>query len=81
MITLLASDCVAAVVLSTIAYQQQRSLDTLNWYRPRPRSRERLFADRGYDRDKYRRLLRQRGVTPDIARRGTAHGSGLGVHR
>src|SRR6266568_2363771 len=81
LITLLASDCVAAVVLSTIAYQQQRSLDTLNWYRPRPRSRERLFADRGYDRDKYRRLLRQRGVTPDIARRGTAHGSGLGVHR
>ncbi len=26
----------------------------------------------------YRRLLRQRGVTPIIARRGVAHGSGLG---
>jgi transposase len=42
---------------------------------------ERLYADRGYDHDKYRRLLRQRNITPHIARRGTAHGSGLGVHR
>jgi transposase len=40
-----------------------------------------LFADRGYDHDKYRRLLRARGITPRIARRGTAHGSGLGRHR
>ncbi len=41
----------------------------------------RLYADRGYDHDKYRRMLRQRGITPHIARRGTPHGSGLGVHR
>ncbi|RFU40489.1 IS5 family transposase [Actinomadura logoneensis] len=48
----------------------------------RPRSRpKRLLADRGYDHDKYRRLLWQRGVKPVIARRGTGHGSGLGVHR
>ena len=40
-----------------------------------------VYADRGYDHDKYRRLLRQRNITPHIARRGTAHGSGLGVHR
>ncbi|MFD3328560.1 IS5 family transposase [Streptomyces sp. NPDC058701] len=47
--------------------------------RGRPRHRPcRLFADRGYDYDKYRRLLRARGITPKIARRGTAHGSGLG---
>lgn len=47
--------------------------------RGRPRSRpRRLFADRGYDYDKYRRLIRARGITPKIARRGTPHGSGLG---
>jgi transposase len=48
--------------------------------RPRRRPRE-LYADRGYDHDKYRRLLRARGITPRIARRGVAHGSGLGRHR
>ena len=42
---------------------------------------QRLYADRGYDHDKYRRLLHQRGITPHIARRGTPHGSGLGRHR
>ena len=48
--------------------------------RPR-RAPERLVADRGYDHDKYRRLLRARGITPVIARRGTGHGSGLGRQR
>ncbi|MGW2189386.1 IS5 family transposase [Streptomyces sp. NPDC001719] len=48
--------------------------------RPRHRPR-RLFADRGYDYDKYRRLLRARGITPKIARKGSAHGSGLGKTR
>ncbi|MET7391250.1 transposase [Streptomyces sp. NPDC005529] len=34
----------------------------------RPRSQpRRLFADRGYDYDKYRRLLPTRGITPKIA--------------
>jgi len=48
----------------------------------RPRRRpQRLSADRGYDYDKYRRELRRRGITPEIARRGTAHGSGLGRYR
>jgi len=48
----------------------------------RPRRRpERLIADRGYDHDKYRRLLWQRGVKPMIARRQTDHGSGLGRDR
>ena len=48
----------------------------------RPRRRpERLLADRGYDHDKYRRLLWQRGIKPVIARRQTKHGSGLGRHR
>jgi transposase len=48
----------------------------------RPRSRpKRVNADRGYDHDKYRRLLRQLGITPEIARRKTEHGSGLGRAR
>jgi len=48
----------------------------------RPRRRpDSLIADRGYDHDKYRRLVRQRGVKPLIARRQTEHGSGLGRYR
>ena len=48
----------------------------------RPRRRpDRLSADRGYDYDKYRRELRRRGIRPEIARRQTAHGSGLGRYR
>ncbi|MFB7999387.1 IS5 family transposase [Streptomyces sp. NPDC056002] len=50
--------------------------------RGRPRNRpKRIFADRGYDFDKYRRLLWKRGIKPLIARRGVAHGSGLGKTR
>ncbi|MER6573602.1 IS5 family transposase, partial [Streptomyces sp. NPDC001093] len=50
--------------------------------RGRPRQRpDRVYADRGYDHDKYRRLVRELGITPVIARRGTEQGSGLGVHR
>ena len=50
--------------------------------RGRPRQRPgRLYADRAYDHDKYRRQVRDKGITPVIARRGTGHGSGLGVHR
>ena len=48
--------------------------------RPRRRPRS-LLADRGYDHDKYRRLLRERGITPLIARRQTEHGSRLGRDR
>lgn len=48
----------------------------------RPRRRpDRLFADRGYDHDCYRREVRKRAIEPLIARRGTEHGSGLGVFR
>jgi transposase len=48
----------------------------------RPRRRpDSLIADRGYDHDKYRRLVRERGVEPLIARRQTKHGSGLGRQR
>ncbi|GAA2463402.1 hypothetical protein GCM10010405_54880 [Streptomyces macrosporus] len=38
-------------------------------------------ADHGYGYDTYRRLLRARGITSKIARKGTAYGSGLGRTR
>ncbi|WP_404827845.1 IS5 family transposase [Streptomyces aureocirculatus] len=48
----------------------------------RPRRRpDTLLGDRGYDHDKYRRLVWAQGIKPVIARRGILHGSGLGVHR
>lgn len=40
-----------------------------------------LYADRGYDSDSTRLLLRWLGVEPHIARRRTPHGSGLGKVR
>lgn len=53
--------------------------------RPAGRPRRRpacVLADRGYDYDtKVRRPLRERGIVPLIARRNTAHGSGLGKAR
>ena len=50
--------------------------------RGRPRQRpDALYADRGYDHDKYRRQVRAAGIKPAIARRGTEHGSGLGTYR
>ena len=40
-----------------------------------------LLADRGYDSKAHRQALRARGIRPVIARRKTAHGSGLGSQR
>ena len=48
---------------------------------PAVRRPDAVYADRGYDHDKYRRQVRAKGITPVIAGRGTEHGSGLGVHR
>lgn len=54
----------------------------LRGIRGRPRQRpKRIYADRGYDYDRYRRDLRTKGITPVIARRGVDHGSGLGARR
>jgi transposase len=48
----------------------------------RPRRRpEELYGDRGYDSEPHREELRARGIEPKLAKRGTAHGSGLGVFR
>jgi transposase/IS5 family transposase len=50
--------------------------------RGRPRQRPRhLYADRGYDHETYRDQVRALQITPHIARRGTEHGSQLGVYR
>ncbi len=50
--------------------------------RGRPRQRPNVvLADRGYDHDKYRNLVRELQIRPLIARRGTEHGSGLGKQR
>lgn len=40
-----------------------------------------LYADRGYDHDKYRKQVREAGIKPVIARCGEQHDSGLGVYR
>ena len=47
---------------------------------PRRRPLE-VYADRGYDHDSHRRLVRELGIKPLIARRGTDHGTGLGTIR
>ncbi|MGF6735874.1 transposase [Paraburkholderia youngii] len=50
--------------------------------RGRPLSRpRRVYADRGYDHDKYRRALHERSIPTSSARRGHPHGSGLGKVR
>ena len=47
-----------------------------------PRYRfDELYADRAYDSDPHRDGLKEVGIDPNIARRNTDHGSGLGVYR
>lgn len=58
------------------------AVPSIRGLRGRRRSKpRRLYADRGFGFDKYRRLLWKRGIKPLIARRGVAHGSGLGKVR
>jgi transposase len=48
----------------------------------RPRCRpDVVLGDRAYDSEPHRRRLRARGITPLLAKRRTAHGSGLGTGR
>ena len=50
--------------------------------RGRPRQRpESLQADRGYDSEPHRKALRKMGIRPQLAKRRTANGSGLGKTR
>lgn len=48
----------------------------------RPRSRpERVQGDRAYHSRAHQQALHQRGIEPQLARRRTEHGSGLGTTR
>ena len=48
----------------------------------RPRRRPaKLHADKGYDYPRCRRVLRRRGISPRIARRGVESSERLGRHR
>ena len=50
--------------------------------RGRPKRRpKKLLADRAYDSRRHRRELRRRRIQPKLAKRKTAHGSGLGTQR
>ncbi|KGD58942.1 transposase DDE domain protein [Burkholderia pseudomallei] len=55
------------------------AIEPINGVRGRPLSRpKRVYADRGYGRDEYRRIRHARGIPPSIARRGEPRGSGSG---
>ena len=66
---------VALTLVDAIPHIKQR--------RGRPRKRpDEVLADRAYDaEEKIRQPLRERRVTPLIAKRNTPHGSGLGKYR
>ena len=50
--------------------------------RGRPRKRpEKLHTDKAYDHAKHRQTLRERGITPRIARKGVESKEHLGRHR
>jgi transposase len=50
--------------------------------RGRPRKRpDKLHADKAYDHPKHRQTLRDRGITPRIARKGVESSARLGRHR
>jgi Transposase DDE domain len=58
------------------------SIPPVRGRRGRPRRRpDTIYADRAYDHEKYGKALRDKRIRPYIARRGQAHGSGLGVVR
>ena len=58
------------------------SIPPVSGQRGRPRQRpDELFGDRGYDSQRHREQLRERGICPRLARRGEPHGSGLGQYR
>nr|WP_229204666.1 IS5 family transposase [Duganella sp. CF458] len=58
------------------------AIPRISGLRGRPLSKpKRVYADRGYDHDKYRKLLHAAAIPTSIARRGKPHGSGLGKIR
>jgi len=58
------------------------AIPPLRGKRGRPRRRPEIVqADRGYDSQEHRVWLREHGIRPLLAKRGTPHGSGLGTTR
>ncbi|WP_259676633.1 IS5 family transposase, partial [Burkholderia pseudomallei] len=58
------------------------SIPPIRGLRGHPLHRPRVvYADRGYDSERHRQALRNRGIEPVIAKRRTEHGSGLGKYR
>lgn len=47
----------------------------------KPTKPDELYADRAYDSEPHREKLRERGIEPQIPKRRTEHGSGLGIYR
>ncbi|WP_211565982.1 transposase, partial [Micromonospora halophytica] len=67
------SRCLESLVQAIPAVKSRRG--------PRRRRPDKLHADKGYDYPHLRRMLRQRGIRPRIARRGIESASRLGRHR
>jgi len=59
-----------------VARGQSPADRALRQFRPKT-----LLADRAYDSRRHRQALKERGITPRIAKRKTEHGSGLGKDR
>ncbi len=58
------------------------AIPSIRGLRGHPIQRPRVvYADCGYDSERHRRALRNRGIQPVIAKRRTGHGSGLGKYR
>ncbi|EXJ01749.1 transposase [Burkholderia pseudomallei MSHR6137] len=58
------------------------SIPPIRGLRGHPLHRPRVvYADHGYDSERHRQALRNRGIEPVIAKRRTEHGSGLGKCR
>jgi IS5 family transposase len=58
------------------------AIEPIKGRRGRPRKRPaKLYADKAYDSKPLREELRQRGITPRIARRGIESSTRLGRHR
>jgi len=68
---------------SEVAIALVDGIPSIKQRRGRPRKRpDEVLADRAYDaEEKIRQPLRQRGVTPLIAKRNPEQGSGLGKYR
>lgn len=78
----------AVVVTAANVNDTETTLDLVDLVPPlagkvgHPRQRpDRVQGDRGYDDEGDREGLRQRRIEPVLAKRGTPHGSGLGVFR